>query len=101
MAFPNESMMLFLGHFHPLLVHLPIGGLVILGFLEILAGLILSLCGSASAEHDIDTGEAGESMSCTTSPSPQVGYKPLPARTSPWSAFTLDGGVPLPREGEK
>lgn len=29
--------MLFLGHFHPLLVHLPIGGLVLLGFLELLA----------------------------------------------------------------
>lgn len=31
--------MLFLGHFHPLLVHLPIGALILLGFLEVLAGL--------------------------------------------------------------
>ena len=30
--------MLFLGHFHPLLVHLPIGGLVLLEILELLAG---------------------------------------------------------------
>jgi uncharacterized membrane protein len=29
--------MLFLGHFHPLLVHLPIGGLVLLGVLEFVA----------------------------------------------------------------
>src|SRR5690349_19953780 len=29
--------MLFLGHFHPLLVHRPIGGLVLLGMLEIVA----------------------------------------------------------------
>ena len=28
---------LFLGHFHPMLVHLPIGGLVLLGVLEVLA----------------------------------------------------------------
>ena len=32
------SLLLFLGHFHPLLVHLPIGGLVLLGILEGLAG---------------------------------------------------------------
>ncbi len=28
-----------LGHFHPLLVHLPIGGLILLAFLELVAGL--------------------------------------------------------------
>jgi mono/diheme cytochrome c family protein len=29
----------FLGHFHPMLVHLPVGGLVVLGALELLAAL--------------------------------------------------------------
>jgi uncharacterized membrane protein len=33
-----SNLVLFLGRFHPLLVHLPIGGLVLLGFLELLAG---------------------------------------------------------------
>jgi uncharacterized membrane protein len=33
----GSDLVLFLGHFHPLLVHLPIGGLVLLGILEMLA----------------------------------------------------------------
>ena len=33
----NATLMLFLGHFHPLLVHLPIGGLVLLAVLELVA----------------------------------------------------------------
>ena len=33
---PNEFI-LFLGRFHPVLVHLPIGGLVLVGVLELLA----------------------------------------------------------------
>src|ERR1019366_7830015 len=33
---PNDLVM-FLGRFHPVLVHLPIGGLVLLGVLELLA----------------------------------------------------------------
>ena len=33
---PND-LVLFLGRFHPVLVHLPIGGLVLLGLLELLA----------------------------------------------------------------
>lgn len=33
----TTDVVLFLGHFHPLLVHLPIGGLVLLGILELLA----------------------------------------------------------------
>lgn len=33
-----NSLVLFLGHFHPLLVHLPIGVLVLLGILELVAG---------------------------------------------------------------
>ena len=32
-----SNLVLFLGHFHPLMVHLPIGGLVLLGILEFLA----------------------------------------------------------------
>ena len=32
-----HDLVLFLGHFHPVLVHLPIGGLVLLGVLELLA----------------------------------------------------------------
>lgn len=32
-----SSLTLFLGHFHPLLVHLPIGGLIVLAFLELVA----------------------------------------------------------------
>lgn len=32
-----SNFVLFLGHFHPLLVHLPIGGLVLLGILELVA----------------------------------------------------------------
>ena len=35
----TNNLVLFLGHFHPLLVHLPIGGLVLLGVLELLSGL--------------------------------------------------------------
>jgi len=31
------NFVLFFGHFHPLLVHLPIGGLALLGMLELLA----------------------------------------------------------------
>jgi len=31
------NLLTFFGHFHPLLLHLPIGGLVLLGFLELLA----------------------------------------------------------------
>ncbi len=37
MPYSFSNLVLFLGHFHPLLVHLPIGGLVLLGFLELLA----------------------------------------------------------------
>ena len=33
----QSNMILFLGRFHPLLVHLPIGGLVLLGILEFLS----------------------------------------------------------------
>ena len=33
----NHNLILFLGRFHPLLVHLPIGGLVALAFLELVA----------------------------------------------------------------
>lgn len=33
----TSNLVLFLGHFHPLLVHLPIGGLVLLGVLELVA----------------------------------------------------------------
>jgi uncharacterized membrane protein len=33
----TNNLVLFLGHFHPLLVHLPIGGLVLIGVLELLA----------------------------------------------------------------
>ena len=32
-----SNLLLFLGHFHPLLVHLPIGGLVLLGVLELVS----------------------------------------------------------------
>ena len=35
----SHDLVLFLGRFHPLLVHLPIGGLVLLGLLELLAKL--------------------------------------------------------------
>jgi uncharacterized membrane protein len=34
-----HDLVLFLGRFHPMLVHLPIGGLVLLGALELLAKL--------------------------------------------------------------
>jgi hypothetical protein len=34
----SHDLVLFLGRFHPVLVHLPIGGLVLLGILEALAG---------------------------------------------------------------
>jgi len=39
MLYHPSDLVLFLGRFHPLLVHLPIGGLVLLGFLELLAAL--------------------------------------------------------------
>jgi uncharacterized membrane protein len=57
---PND-LVLFLGRFHPVLVHLPIGGLILLGILEVLAKvprfkgvaknnrLILALVAAASA----------------------------------------------------
>jgi uncharacterized membrane protein len=35
----THNLLLFLGRFHPLLVHLPIGGLVLLAFVEVLAGV--------------------------------------------------------------
>jgi uncharacterized membrane protein len=35
----RPDLLLFLGHLHPLVVHLPIGGLVLLGILELMAGL--------------------------------------------------------------
>jgi uncharacterized membrane protein len=34
---PRRDLILFLGRFHPVLVHLPIGGLVLLGALELVA----------------------------------------------------------------
>lgn len=37
MSIVSHDLVLFLGRFHPLLVHLPIGGLVLLGILEVLA----------------------------------------------------------------
>ncbi len=37
MSNDSNNWLVFLGHFHPLLVHLPIGGLVLLAFLELLA----------------------------------------------------------------
>ncbi|MCX6929766.1 MAG: hypothetical protein NT154_42115, partial [Verrucomicrobia bacterium] len=33
----SNDLLLFLGRFHPVLVHLPVGGLVLLGVLELLA----------------------------------------------------------------
>ena len=56
---PND-LVLFLGRFHPVLVHLPIGGLVLLGILEVLSkvrrfkgvaqnnGVIIALVAAAS-----------------------------------------------------
>src|ERR1035437_2038809 len=37
MSSGSHDLVLFLGRFHPVLVHLPIGGLVLLGILEVLA----------------------------------------------------------------
>jgi uncharacterized membrane protein len=60
MSSTSHDLVLFLGRFHPLLVHLPIGGIVLLGILELLAKftrfrdaaqsnpLILSLVAAAS-----------------------------------------------------
>ena len=39
MSSGSHDLVLFLGRFHPVLVHLPIGGLVLLGVLELLAKL--------------------------------------------------------------
>jgi uncharacterized membrane protein len=60
MSSSSHDLVLFVGRFHPMLVHLPIGGLIILGILELLAkvprfkdaaqnnGLILGLTAVAS-----------------------------------------------------
>ena len=37
MSIVSHDLILFLGRFHPVLVHLPIGGLILLGVLELLA----------------------------------------------------------------
>src|ERR1035437_6856633 len=37
MSSGSHNLVLFVGRFHPVLVHLPIGGLVLLGVLELLA----------------------------------------------------------------
>jgi hypothetical protein len=37
MSGSSHNWVMFLGRFHPMLVHLPIGGLILLGVLELLA----------------------------------------------------------------
>ncbi len=65
MSSGSHDLVLFLGRFHPMVVHLPIGGLVLLSVLELLAKfsrfkgaaqnnrLILGLVAAASVTSDL------------------------------------------------
>ena len=91
MSSSQNDLILFLGRFHPMLVHLPIGGLVILGVLEILAKvprfkgaaqsnhLILALVAAAS----ITTALLGWMLSQTG------GYDPQLLPLHKWAGFAV------------
>ncbi len=94
MSSAPHNLVLFLGRFHPVLVHLPIGGLILLGSLELAArvsrfksaaennGLILGLTGLAS----IPTALLGWLLSQSG------GYDPQMLPWHEWTGFAVAAG---------
>jgi uncharacterized membrane protein len=97
MSSASHDLVLFLGRFHPMLVHLPIGGLILLGILELLAKvsrfkdaaqsnrLILGLTAAAS----ITTALLGWMLSQSG------GYDPQLLRWHKWAGFGVAAACTL------
>jgi uncharacterized membrane protein len=89
-----HQLILFLGHFHPLLVHLPIGGLVMLGVLE-LAGRFPRF---SHAPHDnrwlvgLATATAVVAALCGWMLSQSGEYDPELLQWHKWAGFSVAAG---------
>jgi uncharacterized membrane protein len=91
MSSGSNDLVLFLGRFHPVLVHLPIGGLVLLGVLELLAK-ISRFKGAAQSNHLILGLTAAASVTAALLGwmlSQAGGYDPQLLQWHKWTGFAV------------
>jgi uncharacterized membrane protein len=97
MSSNSNGLALFLGHFHPMLVHLPIGSLVLLGILELLAILprFKDAAQSRRAILAFSTVASLAAVSCGWLLSQSGDYDPQLLRWHRLSGFALAGACIL------